>query len=597
MRRLFCLITITLLIGCGTAFAGTRAKLFDALLASQRASGVTLAGGKAYFYTPGTTSLKTIYSSQNKTVAANPVTLDANGQARVYGDGLYDVQVQNSTLSVSLPLWEDVRLTDGSENLTWIDQYDSLAAAVTAIGSTKTTLYIGTNQTLAGNLTIPSTLELVLVNGATITTTGYTLTINGPFNPGNVQVFAGSGTIAGLDEARPEWWPLGDVDDSSSLQAMFNSGASVIKLGRIYRGDNLTVPTTVKHIQGVGHSISGIHGVTNSNDILTVATLGNYMKLERFHLYHTTKGTGDGLVLTSNNHNIVIEQITVSNCDIGFNAKNVAWLQKYVQCRANDCNKAFFAEGRTTSNTGAGTTIIYDQCYAVRPTTWGFKTQYIAEVIYINPAIDQMELYGIIAGGNSITRIVGLHTENNPAVADGGAVIWVTGATNQHVSIDGMFIQSSTTSGTDISAIKIDGTPSGFNLEATGLYATDSTKIKAFSIVETALHPGKYVSKMAQGFDLADIKTLTGGGKFYENIIYPGASGSASVANGAYYDTGLGRYPLYVMVQVVPATDAIPTVGAAVTDVLTDGRFKVKYFKLADGTADTGTYTIHWQAY
>jgi len=104
------LILITLLALSGNAFAGSKAKLFDALLSSQRASGITLSGGKAYFYTPGTTSLKTIYSDQNKTIAANPVTLDSNGQARVYGDGLYDVHVKNSTLSVSLPLWVDKRI-------------------------------------------------------------------------------------------------------------------------------------------------------------------------------------------------------------------------------------------------------------------------------------------------------------------------------------------------------------------------------------------------------------------------------------------------------------------------------------------------------
>lgn len=198
----------------------TKAQLFNALLTSQRASGVTLSGGKAYFYVPGSVTLKAIYTDRDKqTPAANPVVLDSNGQASVYGDGLYDIQVTNATGSVSLPLWEDVSIADISTGNASVSNYATLEAAVSAIGATPTTLTIDAAQTVANSLTIPATLQLDVVNGAIITVaSGKILTINSPFDAPLTQVFEGPGTVAGLQTVRQEWF--------STLQAAINAAVS-----------------------------------------------------------------------------------------------------------------------------------------------------------------------------------------------------------------------------------------------------------------------------------------------------------------------------------------------------------------------------------
>lgn len=60
-------------------------------------NGQMLSGGKVYFYSAGTTSLKTIWTdAAESTEAANPVTLDAYGRAEVYADGTYKVRVTDS---------------------------------------------------------------------------------------------------------------------------------------------------------------------------------------------------------------------------------------------------------------------------------------------------------------------------------------------------------------------------------------------------------------------------------------------------------------------------------------------------------------------
>ncbi len=73
------------------------AKQIDFLLSQVRNSVGSLAGGTITFYAAGTTDLKTIWLDRDKaSEAANPYTLDANGTAHLYADGIYKVVIKNS---------------------------------------------------------------------------------------------------------------------------------------------------------------------------------------------------------------------------------------------------------------------------------------------------------------------------------------------------------------------------------------------------------------------------------------------------------------------------------------------------------------------
>lgn len=62
-----------------------------------------LVGGKLYCYAPNTTTLKAIYTTYARTVqAANPVILDANGEALFYLDGMYDLALFDAN---NVPVW------------------------------------------------------------------------------------------------------------------------------------------------------------------------------------------------------------------------------------------------------------------------------------------------------------------------------------------------------------------------------------------------------------------------------------------------------------------------------------------------------------
>lgn len=61
------------------------------------ASGNVLGAGKVYFFEPGTTTPRNVYTDIGKTTpAAHPVVLDSAGQALVYADGAYKIRVDDS---------------------------------------------------------------------------------------------------------------------------------------------------------------------------------------------------------------------------------------------------------------------------------------------------------------------------------------------------------------------------------------------------------------------------------------------------------------------------------------------------------------------
>lgn len=300
--RLICLLLFLALTACGQdANAAKYAQTFETLLTAQRAGGITLAGGKVYFYVPGTTTLKTVYTDRLKTTpAANPATLDANGTIQIFGDGLYDIKVTNSA-DVQKFFWEDVLIQSSASALAALSDYsNSLATAVTSIGATRTTLLIDVDNTVSTDVTVPATLEIVTVNGAIITiSSGKTLTVNGPCDSlttagagglvangaitGNPS-FSNTGTVtlAGpRAEDMPAWWGAtgnGTTDDSAALDKWFTS-VMTTKAGAIptgtYLNNGLSTDLTLNpwsvNIHGVSTTGTQFKLKNSSNtDVLSV---------------------------------------------------------------------------------------------------------------------------------------------------------------------------------------------------------------------------------------------------------------------------------------------------------------------------------------
>ena len=109
--------------------------------------------------------------------------------------------------------------------------YASINAVVAAAGSNKETLVVDSSDTLAANLTIPSTLTLKIPQGGMIVKANtYTLAINGPFEAGLYQVFSGfaSGDVTGIDNPNPLWWGADRTGTTDSTLA-FNCAAKNLR--------------------------------------------------------------------------------------------------------------------------------------------------------------------------------------------------------------------------------------------------------------------------------------------------------------------------------------------------------------------------------
>lgn len=164
-------------------------------------------------------------------------------------------------------LWSDFQ--DGtltavaytSEKL--LTNYATLADAVTTIGSTETTLVIDKDDTLTANVTVPSTMNLRFVNGNMVTTSTYTLTVNGVIDAGRYQIFNDTGgTVNGtplIKFAMPEWFGAahdGTTDDKTKIQSACDFHQAVLFSDGNYRiASGVSITTANQYLVGTKDSI------------------------------------------------------------------------------------------------------------------------------------------------------------------------------------------------------------------------------------------------------------------------------------------------------------------------------------------------------
>jgi hypothetical protein len=132
----------------------------------------------------------------------------------------------------------------GSTNVKFLSNYATLAAALTAIGSSSVTLVIDAGSAVSVDTTIPSNVHVVGAKSGLLTVaSGKTLTISGPFEAGALQVFAGTGSVAfsagTVNEVYPEWWGAvgdGTTVDTAAMTAAVAAFTTVAGIsGSIYK--------------------------------------------------------------------------------------------------------------------------------------------------------------------------------------------------------------------------------------------------------------------------------------------------------------------------------------------------------------------------
>lgn len=190
MKRYLALAVLILAVTFTAAFPA--ALQIDMLLSQVRTNaGGSLNGGHVHFYSAGTTTNKTVWTDYAKTsAAANPYTLDSNGTALLYGDGLYRIVIHTSA-GVTAFDRDNIRYEDISGAVTRI-------TSLTGDGSGSISGF--DNLTLTGNIAGDNTGNISGFDNATFTgrTTTATLTVTGVATFTGAPVFTDN-TINGAD--------------------------------------------------------------------------------------------------------------------------------------------------------------------------------------------------------------------------------------------------------------------------------------------------------------------------------------------------------------------------------------------------------------
>lgn len=218
-----------------------------------------------------------------------------------------------------------------------VRSYGTIQNAVNAVPSSSSkTIYITNTQTIAANLTIPSNISIhVLKGGSFSIATGVTLTISGPFEAGDYQVFSGLGTVAMPRQrvVKAAWFGAASnttlvtaeaAANATAIQSAINivaaNGGGIVELaiGTYWYSTMLTILSDRVHLRGFGRDATILKPTTT---LATAIKLGQaseapvtYTCLDRFTLDGSDNVTSGACgILLHGANNTALRCVTVKN--------------------------------------------------------------------------------------------------------------------------------------------------------------------------------------------------------------------------------------------------------------------------------------------
>ena len=290
MLRIFSILLSLILLFVPQVSYAANAEVLDFLISGfTDNSGNALNGGKVYTYSAGTTTNKTTWTDSTKsTPAANPIILDSNGRAQIYGDGNYKFVIKTSG-NTTLYTFDNMRLGRG------INFYDVKDYGAVGDGTTDDTTAVSNALATGGAVYFPK--GTYLISSITLTTAKQRL-----YGEGRTSIIKHSTANSNLFTVQADDVVFENLtfygaatSDITTEYAIFTASANP--------ADRMTIKNCVftGASSGVGFN-SGIKFDAN-NDYGRVE--GSFFE----RLYGSVDGTGyailsgdvDGLVITNNN--------------------------------------------------------------------------------------------------------------------------------------------------------------------------------------------------------------------------------------------------------------------------------------------------------
>lgn len=368
------------------------------------------------------------------------------------------------------------------------------------------------------------------------------------------------------------------------------------------------VLTVARGIKGRSAHFSRIHPSANDFDAVKLtATDADFQQVSDLTIaFSGGVGTGHGIVLADTNNNVEVARCNVQYGLRGFSSSLVAFMQRYQQCRADFCTTGFYAQGLNGGGGGAGTTLIYDQCYATNGCTTGWNLNNIVSVEMIQPTTDMGGMTNaIVCTGVGKLNIFGHHFEGTPS-ANGAFITYSTsGSLAGGITVIGGCLEANDLSARTYQYLNIQANDDTVRVVLIGVKARNLTGGANAKLAKLAGAVGSHIEIIAINCDFGALEGLfdtasMSGTWSYRRIDQEKpvlARGVTSVAGGGTIATGVsgGLDGKHVFVQVRNDTTNLPTVAAHVTETYSGAdTIQVKFSKLTDGTNDAGTYPVQW---
>ena len=252
MKRIIAIFFACLLVVvvAWSLYAATGSEMvYPRFNASDPATSKPLVGGQVWSFKPGTTTPKALFTDRDLLYpASNPVVLDSNGEAEIWGAGFYDLQLDRKPTLTTIPPqhgspiftfgnWSGINSGIGADLVDIAKYDDNICQAVAVIGSsTVTTLTIGHAITENTGCTITPNITLWVPDPGSISVSiGKTVLDHGKFIAEATQKFTGTGTWSFANGTQgvisPNWWAKNTIQGVTDMGAALQSAVTASPIG------------------------------------------------------------------------------------------------------------------------------------------------------------------------------------------------------------------------------------------------------------------------------------------------------------------------------------------------------------------------------
>ena len=329
------------------------------------------------------------------------------------------VGIDNSTVTTSHD-YKISTLEGHLESIVFAVDYDSFADAVSDIGSNNVTLITSTSLTLTDNVTVPSNISIIALEG-TLFSGAYDLTINGSFSAGLYQVFDRDVNVTGnprIKYAYPEWFGAegdGVTDDIAAIQCLIDS------IDSFSTGEARTTPVFLSNnIYYISNSINFkryTRLISNGAKLLYGGTgvAVNCVGNDTSYVYPVIKGVtiekdsldniGTGILIDHSRFGGYFEDVVIQGFEYGIIHQD-SWLNIFVDVKVK--SNTYGALFKQSSN---GVSI--RDCFFNSNSDYGLKAETSTNLRVVNCEFEGNGGSAVIFDGSRSSIIAGNYFEGN----------------------------------------------------------------------------------------------------------------------------------------------------------------------------------------